>query len=228
MIIFENTEVWGFEHAVRGMRNPLASWNKSDSDWFLKSLIDKNYILGPKDLDLCQGLIRGGPEHRKFLRQIFVSVDITAPRYWWTEADTYKVGTVANSCSTMHTIHKKEFTMEDFSTDHLMIVDEDEYGNPDEKNLWWETMKDVIDILNIARANYIRTIDRRYWYAMIQLLPQSYNQKRTVTLNYENVRTMYFQRRHHKLDEWRVGFCNWVKTLPYAEELIIFEPDKAE
>ena len=226
MIIFENTDVWGFDHALRGMRNPLASWDKSDSGVYGSSVGVKNYIIGEKDLELCQKLIKGGPEHRKFLRQIFCSVDITAPLYWWKEAETYKVGTVANSCSTMHTIHKKEFTLEDFSHEHLMIIDEDEYGNKDEKNLWYEGLRVVIDELNCARYRYLQTKDKRYWYAMIQLLPSSYNQKRTLTMNYENLRNMYFQRRNHKLDEWREGFCGWVKTLDYAKELIIFEEDE--
>ena len=220
MIKFEKTEVWGFDHAIRGMRNPLNSWEHSDS----------NYILGPKDLELCQRLIKGGPEHRKFLRQIIVSVDITAPLYWWKEFDTYKVGTVANSCSTMHTIPKKEFTLEDFSTEKLMcyvpkeLIDNDYKEGDYEQNLWLETMKRVVNALNIARDHYIQTKDKQYWYAMIQLLPSSYNQKRTVTLNYENIRSMYFQRRNHKLDEWREGFVEWAKSLPYADELILFEP----
>lgn len=239
MIIFENTDAWGFEHAIRGMRNPLNSWDKSDSRYgCLKSddcegncqicdeVGDIDYVIGPNDMSLCQRLIKAGTEHAKFMRQIVVSVDITAPLYFWKEFDTYKVGTVANSCSTMHTVHKKEFEMKDFSTDHLMcgFTDEDT-GEWSEQNLWWETMRKVVEALNIARRHYIDTGDKQYWYAMIQLLPTSYNQKRTVTLNYENLRSMYFQRRNHKLDEWRVGFVDWVKTLPYAKELIIFEPD---
>ena len=234
MIIFENTETWGLEHAMRGVRNPLNSWEKSDSEW--STVYDDDYaskeikyIIGPNDLELCQRLIKGGSEHRKFLRQIMVSVDITAPLYWWKEFDTYKVGTVANSCSTMHTIHKKEFTLEDFSIGHLMCyipeeLRDDDYNEGDYKqNLWWKTMEDIVDALNVARDHYIRTKDKQYWYAMIQLLPSSYNQKRTVTMNYENLRSMYFQRKAHKLDEWREGFCGWINTLPYAKELIIFE-----
>jgi len=241
MIKFENTEVWGFEHALRGMRNPLASWDKSDSGYYGSSVGNKNYIIGEKDLELCQKLIKGGSEHRKFLRQIFVSVDITAPLYWWKEADTYKIGTVANSCSTMHTIHKKKFALDDFSYEHLIDIEEMNamkenrpglvyrFDRQDEESKDWYEVCPVgilvqnIDMLNICRELYLQTNDKKYWWQMIQLLPSSYNQKRTITLNYENLRSMYFQRRNHKLDEWREGFCNWVKSLPYAEELIIFE-----
>ena len=242
MIIFENTEVWGFEHALRGMRNPLASWDKSDSGVYGSSIGVKNYIIGEKDLELCQKLIKGGPEHRKFLRQIFCSVDITAPLFWWKEFETYKVGTVANSCSTMHTIHKKEFTLEDFSCEHLIGIEEMNamkenrpgiifrFDEEDPKT-WYEIsplgiLKQNIDMLNVCRELYLKTKDKKYWWQMIQLLPSSYNQKRTITLNYENLRNMYFQRRNHKLDEWREGFCGWVKTLDYAKELIIFEEDE--
>ena len=218
MIKFEKTEVYNIANAVYSARNPLNSWTKSDSDL-------ENNILGPKDIELCQKLIKGGPEHRKFLRQIIVSVDITAPLYWWKEFDTYKVGTVANSCSTMHTIHKKEFSREDFSTEKLMCgFVSDETGEWCEQNFWDVTMNHIIEALNIARYHYIKTKDKQYWYAMIQLLPTSYNQKRTITMNYENIRSMYFQRRNHKLDEWREGFVEWAKSLPYADELIIFDP----
>ena len=225
----ENVDVWGFNHALRGMRNPLNSWDKSDSGYYGSSVGNKNYIIGKKDMELCQKLIAGGSEHRKFLRQIFVSVDITAPLYWWKEFDTYKVGTVANSCSTMHTIHKKEFELDDFEYGKLMcgFVDEDT-DEWSEQNLWSYIMECVINALNIARKSYLDTNEKQYWYAMIQLLPSSYLQKRTVTLNYENLRTIYFQRRSHKLDEWRRAFCDWIKTLPYAEELIIFEPTVIE
>ena len=233
MIIFENTDVWGFEGAIRGMRNPLNSGDKSDSGYFGSSVGTKNYIIGEKDMDLCQRLIAGGSEHRKFLRQIFVSVDITAPLYFWKEFDTYKVGTVANSCSTMHTIHKKEFTLEDFSCEHLACYDpeksdeDQEYANyidNEYRTFPIDILTDVIACLNQNRKLYLQTNDKKYWWQMIQLLPSSYNQKRTVTLNYENLRSMYFQRKNHKLDEWREGFCSWVKTLPYAKELIIFDP----
>ena len=222
MIKFENTEVFNFEGALRGMRNPLNSWDKSDSefgcdDWDncyrcrykdVGCNPQHNIYLGENDLNLAQRLIKAGTDHRKFLRQIMVSVDITAPLYWWKEFDTYKVGTVANSCSTMHKIHAKEFTLDDFSREHLS-----------ESNLQY---------LNslIERLNYIRDVynddktNKNAWWQMIQLLPSSYNQKRTVTLNYEVLRNIYKSRRNHKLDEWSIGFMEWIDTLPYAEELI--------
>ena len=215
MIKFENTEVMNFPGALRGMRNPLNSWDKSDSDFNYYCDIGRcpnNWDsvfkrIGPNDLNLAQRLIKAGPDHRKFLRQIFVSVDITAPIYWWKEFDTYKVATVANSCSTMHTIHKKEFTLDDFSHEHL--VDE---------NIW--LLEDIIRRLNTCRAIFIEDKNKREWWQMIQLLPSSYNQKRTVTLNYETLRNIYGSRRNHKLDEWSIGFMSWIDSLPYAEELI--------
>lgn len=211
MIKFENTDFWGFEHALRGMRNPLNSWDKSDSDL----VGDLNYIVGPKDMGLAQRLIAGGPEHRKFLRQIFASVDIIAPLYWWKEFDTYKVGTVANSCSTMHTVHKKEFERNDFSHEHLYF-DELEF------------LDEIIERLNGLREFYLDSNNKNDWWQLIQLLPSSYNQKRTVTMDYENLRSIYFQRRNHKLDEWREGFIGWIKSLPYAEELIMFEKEEED
>ena len=257
MIKFECTDVWGFYHTIRGMRNPLNSWDKSDSDFCyampiecsecnnydkyeneckFKYLLEPEYYIGQKDMELCHRLISGGSEHRKFLRQIMVSVDITAPLYWWKEFDTYKVGTVANSCSTMHTIHKKEFDLLDFSFEKIPGQFEEEsrlmtftnkdicfQGDPDEEYSCADMMLMIIGALNKARELYLETKNKKYWYTMIQLLPSSYNQKRTVTMNYENLRSMYFQRRNHKLDEWREGFCKWVKSLPYADELIIFE-----
>lgn len=211
MIKFENTEVMNFEGAIRGMRNPLNSWSKSDSEWFIDlDEYDEEipvYNIGPNDLNLAQRLIKAGSDHRKFLRQIFVSVDITAPLYWWKEFDTYKVGTVANSCSTMHKIHAKEFTIDDFSHEHLT-------GAP----LYY--LKNIVDVLNGCRSLYLETKDKKYWWQMIQLLPSSYNQKRTVTLNYETLRNIYGSRRNHKLDEWSIGFMEWIDSLPYAEELI--------
>jgi hypothetical protein len=213
MIKFEHPEVWGWNHAVRGMRNPMNSWDKSDS---------AGDQLGKNDLDLMRRLIRAGSSHRKFLRQIFVSVDITAPRYWLAEFDTYKVGTVANSCSTMHKITAKEFTLDDFSHEHL--GDFDEPLRKDDNGLtrfpWFKTsLESTIDALNYARELYLETQDKKYWWQIIRLLPQSYNQKRTVTMTYENLLNMVSQRRGHKLDEWR-DFCDWVFTLPYAEELL--------
>lgn len=210
MIKFENTEVMNFEGAIRGMRNPLNSWDKSDSFFG----VDPAYFgypgpyIGPNDLLLAQKLIKAGSDHRKFLRQIFVSVDITAPLYWWKEFDTYKVGTVANSCSTMHTIHTKELSLDDFSYDQL-----------DDFNI--AHLDDLISVLNSMRALYIDSKNKHYWYQMIQLLPSSYNQKRTVTLNYEVLRNIrHSDRKTHKLDEWRIGFMEWIDSLPYAEELI--------
>lgn len=214
MINFEKTEVWGFEHTLRGMRNPLNSWHKADSDY-------KNgeYVLGENDLKLAQRLCRAGSEHRKFMRQIFVSVDINAPLYWWKEFDTYKVGTVANSCSTMHKIASKEFTLDDFSCEHLMDFEEKKVL----KFSPLDTLQNTINELNDCRKVFLETKDKEYWWQMIQLLPSSYNQKRTITMNYENLYAMYRQRKYHKLDEWSEGFINWVESLPYAKELIICE-----
>lgn len=217
MIKFEHPEVWGWEHAIRGMRNPLNSWDKSDSrfNYDIEAATVGNeepqYIhidatIGYNDLDLMCRLIRAGSSHRKFLRQIFVSVDITAPRYWLAEFDTYKVGTTTNSCSTMHKITAKEFTLDDFSHEHLI---------PRTLN----TLQATVDALNAYRSDYIQTKDKIAWWQLIQLLPQSYNQKRTVTMTYENLLNMVNQRRGHKLDEWH-DFCDWVFTLPYAEELL--------
>lgn len=217
MIKFEHPEVWGWEHAIRGMRNPMNSWDKSDSrfnyDIEAATVGDEEpqYIhidatIGYNDLSLMRRLIRAGSSHRKFLRQIFVSVDITAPRYWLAELDTYKVGTTANSCSTMHKITAKEFTLDDFSHEHLIPRALD-------------TLQATVDALNAYRSDYIQTKDKIAWWQLIQLLPQSYNQKRTVTMTYENLLNMVSQRRGHKLDEWH-DFCDWVFTLPYAEELL--------
>ena len=208
MITFEKAEVWGWKHAIRGMRNPLNSWEKSDS-----SSIDSVYEIGKNDFDLMTRLIRAGAPHRKFLRQIFVSVDITAPLYWWKEFDTYKVGTTANSCSTMHTLHKKKFELEDFSRDYLFdqIVTEDGVLELDTMAV----LDELIMNLNGLRLMYLKTKDSVYWKAMIQLLPSSYNQKRTVTMTYENLLNMLEYRRGHKLNEWR-RFCEWIDTLPIS------------
>lgn len=206
MIKFEHPEVWGWEHAIRGMRNPLNSWDKSDS---------AGDQLGQNDLSLMRRLIRAGSSHRKFLRQIFVSVDITAPLYWWKEYDTYKVGTVANSCSTMHKITAKEFTLDDFSHEHLS----DFSSHPENVQDPITILSSTIKTLNSCRECYIKEKDNFFWWQIIQLLPQSYNQRRTVTLTYENLLNMVSQRRGHKLDEWH-DFCDWVFTLPYAEELL--------
>lgn len=218
MIKFERTETWGFEHSLRGMRNPKNSWHLNDSGMVeklcegddLPEFPEYEFVVGPKDMDLATRLIKAGNEHRKFLRQIFVSVDITAPLYWWKEYDTYKVSTVANSCSTMHKIAAKEFVLDDFSHEHLTSGA-------------YEMLVDVVACLNGARDNYLSTKDKIDWWQMIQLLPSSYNQKRTVTLNYENILSMVRQRKHHKLDEWRIGFIEWARTLPYAQEFIFFD-----
>lgn len=205
MIKIENVEVTGWEHAIRGMRNPLNSWDKSDSE-----LYGGGYCVGPNDLDLMQRLVKAGTDHRKFMRMITVYLDITAPLYWWKEFDTYKVGTVANSCSTMHKIHAKEFTIEDFSCEHLM--DQTYTFNVIPKSVFEATIK----CLNENRSLYLQTHDKMYWWQLIQLLPSSYNQKRTVMLNYEVLANMYKSRRNHKLDEWHT-FCDWIETLPYSE-----------
>lgn len=204
MINLQKTSVMNLENAIRGARNPMNSWDRSDS--FYDD--NKNYILGENDLDLARRLCVSGSDHRKFIRQIFVSVDITAPLYWWKEYDTYKVGTVANSTSTMHKIHSKPFSREDFSCDHMTDETLKEFDN-------------VIAYLERLRKKYLETKDKAYWYDIIQFLPSSYNQMRTCTFNYENLVNMYNARKSHKLSEWHV-FCDWVKTLPYANELILF------
>lgn len=206
---FEDTEVWGFEHAIRGMRNPMNSWEKSDSGYVDKRFNDQFYI-GKNDLELMQKLIKAGSEHRKFMRQILVSVDITAPLYWWKEADTYKVGTVSNSCSTMHKLANTPITMDCFEMDDYCGFFETPWGN-------------LIALLEQCRKEYNETKDKRYWKELIRLLPESWLQKRTITMNYENILNMYQQRKNHKLTEWSKSFCDWVKTLPYAEELICLE-----
>ena len=208
---FENTEVFNFEGALRGMRNPLNSWDKGDSGYIDRRFNDQFYI-GKNDLKLAQNLIKAGSEHRKFMRQIFVSVDITAPLYWWKEFDTYKVGTVANSTSTMHKLASMPITMDCF-----------EMG--DYCGFFETPWKNLIALLDQCRKEYNETKDKRYWKELIRLLPESYLQKRTITMNYENILNMYRQRKHHKLTEWSKSFCNWVKTLPYAEELICFEQE---
>ncbi len=207
MIKIEYTKVEGFEPAIRGMRNPLNSWDKIDSG-YQPIYIDGNfegveYIIGENDLGLAKRLIAAGSDHRKFMRMIVVWVDITAPFYWWKEFDTYKVGTVANSCSTMHRIHAKELTLDDFGTEHL---------NEHSLNI----LKLTIRNLNTARAAFTEGKDKEDWWQMIQLLPTSYNQKRTVMLNYEVLRNMYHARQNHKLDEWR-ELCRWIEALPYSE-----------
>lgn len=210
MIKFETNDVWGFEWAFKGMRNPMNSWDKSDSNWLFQEI-------GENDLALARKLIAAGSEHRKFLRQIYVSVDITAPLYWWKEFDTYKIGTVANSTSTMHKIHEKEFTLEDFSCEHL--IDEPFPVTDEYVETYLDCMTDTIKALNCARRMFLDTKDKKYWWQIIQLLPSSYNQTRTVTMTYENIYTMRQQRKGHKLDEWRFDFFNWSDELPHLKEL---------
>ena len=214
MIKVNNIEIFNFEGAIRGMRNPLNSWHKSDSYYgcngspcvaCTESCNKQHYVIGENDLDLMRRLYKGGSEHRKYLRQIMVTMDIDAPLYWWKEFDTYKVGTVANSCSTMHKIHAKEFTSDDFSCEHIEGANMCTFAN-------------ILISLNIAREKFIETKDKQYWWQMIQLLPSSYNQKRTVTMTYENVMTMINQRSNHKLDEWR-DFVRVLKGLPYVLDI---------
>ena len=220
MLKIENFEVLGWEHAIRGMRNPMNSWEKSDS--FLCREIEDDtcpedcsfigkcpvygtedfFVLGGNDYALMKNLRNAGTDHRKFMRMITVYLDITAPLYWWKEFDTYKVGTVANSCSTMHKIHAKEFTLEDFSCEKLY----DPLGD----------LRPIVDRLNVYRERYLKTKDKNDWWQMIQLLPTSYNQKRTVMLNYEVLANIYKSRRNHKLDEWHT-LCDWIEELPYSE-----------
>lgn len=240
MLKTENAEVIGWEHAIRGMRNPKNSWEKSDSNWrYVAPAQRENHILasysddsefwiGPNDADLMNRLRNAGTDHRKFMRMITVYLDITAPLYWWKEFDTYKVGTVANSCSTMHKIADKEFTLADFSCEHLdrepyhrnwiesVIVDED-ITSP--HKVWmtpFDVLRCTIEMLNAYRENYLETKDKQDWWQLIQLLPSSYNQRRTVMLNYEVLANIYKSRRNHKLDEWHT-FCDWIESLPYSK-----------
>ena len=202
MLKLERTSVMNLENAIRGARNPMNSWAKSDSAYDDKG----NYILGENDLALARKLCRAGSDHRKFVRQILVSVDITAPLYWWKEFDTYKVATVANSTSTMHKIHAKPFELADFSVDKL-------------SDGALAAFRTYMDYMEATRRRFVETKDKRDWYDLIQLLPSSYNQLRTVTMNYETLINIYYARLAHKLDEWHV-FCDWIRTLPYADDLI--------
>ena len=224
MIKLEKTEVVGWEHAVRGMRNPMNSWAKSDSvfdEYEIDPVDEDNKIsfrqlfkIGDNDCELMMRLAKNGPVHAKYRRMIAVYVDITAPLYWWKEFDTYKVGTVANSCSTMHKIHEKEFTLSDFSCEHL---------SENSANLLGE----IVDELNYHRGLFITNNDKHYWWQMIQLLPSSYNQKRTIMLNYEVLAGIYPMRKNHKLDEWR-KFCAWIEELPYSEIITGVEKEAKE
>ncbi|MDY4815018.1 MAG: hypothetical protein SO274_05460 [Turicibacter bilis] len=235
MITIENVETYGWEEAIRGMRNPMNSWDKSDSAFGRNleipysqnnpiTMFDKYGIetyIGDNDLDLMKRLVKAGTDHRKFMRMITVSCDITAPLYWWKEFDTYKVGTVANSCSTMHKIHANRFSIDDFSHEYIwndehpqtqLVGTEDNPVYLDDTQIIIYT----VGMLNELRELYLKTKDKRYWYKMIQLLPSSYNQKRTVMLNYEVLTNMYKSRKNHKLNEWR-DFCDWIEELPYSE-----------
>lgn len=216
MIKIDNIEVFGWEAAIRGMRNPMNSWDKSDSI-FNAGFGSNGTILGEDDLKLMQSLIRAGTDHSKFMRMINVTMDITAPLYWYKEFDTYKVGTVANSCSTMHKIHAKEFTRDDFSHEHLIYTEPIPCRDYSALGMLDETIHN----LNMFRELYLKTKDKKYWWQMIQLLPSSYNQKRTVQLNYQVLRNIYFSRRNHKLDEW-IHFCHMIEGLPYSSELICY------
>lgn len=241
MIKIENTMVTGWEPAIRGARNPMNSWEKSDSLFFEYydetdntavchdickhmskidtwsesiSWTEHGVKIGPNDLKLLTNLAKAGSDEAKFRRMIVVYLDVTAPMYWWKEADTHKVGTVRNSCSTMHKIHAKEFTLEDFSVERLGLG-------------YKATMEGTISALNAARRAFLETKSKDIWYHLIQLLPSSYNQRATLMLNYEVLANMYHARKNHKLDEWR-DFCKWIETLPYAKELIIVEEDRTE
>lgn len=231
MIKLEHTEVVGFRPALRGMRNPMNSWGLSDSKKCSSLTCEGgeacehkySYCIGEKDHDLAMRLAKGGPVHAKYRRMIDVYVDITAPLYWWKEFDTYKVGTVANSCSTMHKIHANEFTIDDFSYDQLLNTDCDLFTTHSEDGLFHRNvqpieflMNYIIPSLNVCREKYLETKDKTYWWQMIQLLPSSYNQKRTIKLNYEVLANIYKWRKNHKLDEWK-EFCKWIENLPYSE-----------
>ena len=230
MIKIEKVEVVGWEHAIRGMRNPKNSWDKSDTVYGTywgdidghKCFDNDGFTLGNNDFTLMKSLVKAGSDHSKFMRMINVTLDITAPIYWWKEFDTYKVGTVRNSCSTMHKITEKEFTLDDFSHEHLTLSHTEYFplGKCDSIDI----LKEIIKYLNVYRERYNNADDtdwkKRYWWQLIQLLPSSYNQRATVQLNYTVLRNMYHSRKNHKLDEW-VEFCKWIETLPYSELIIM-------
>lgn len=241
MIKIENVETMGWGGAIRGMRNAMNSWDKSDSKFCRLDCITTDVNLdeepcnfmcggdlyrgflqiGKADMKLCKNLIKAGSPDRKFMRMIHVQADVTAPLYWWKEFDTYKVGTVANSCSTMHTIHKKEFTLDDFSHEHFWDETNEVHGSIPGylgKNSS-DYLKDLLRYLNFIRTKFIETKDKAYWWQMIQLLPSSFNQMRTIDLNYEVLYSIYHQRKNHKLNEWR-EFCKWIETLPYMKEFL--------
>ena len=251
MLKIENFEVMGWEHAIRGMRNPMNSWEKSDSEWVpqfdtVQGPVAGKFIIGPNDYTLMKKLRNAGTDHRKFMRMITVYLDITAPLYWWKEFKTYRAGRKfgdhepdiidpellemdieTNSCSTMHKIHVKEFTLEDFSCEHLaddIWMDEECLDIYDGNLTMRGVFETTIDALNLCRNLYLNTKDKKYWWQMIQLLPSSYNQKRTVMLNYEVLANIYKSRKDHKLDEWRT-FCHWIDELPYSELITGYEEE---
>lgn len=218
MISLSNAVVFGWHSAIMGMRNPMNSWAKSDSAFFS----DFSCKIGQNDLDLMKALIKSGTEHRKFLRMLHVQMDIEAPLYWWKEFETYKIGTVSNSCSTMHKIAAKEFTLDDFSIEHLTGETDGLWVNADGRDFMCSALdfcQITCDVLNHYRELYLKTKDKKYWWQMIQLLPSSYNQLRTVDLNYEVLLNQYFQRKDHKLDEWRI-YCEQIKCFPYLNDFI--------
>ena len=225
MIKIEKTEVAGWESAIRGMRNPMNSWDKSDSSFSAAKILNvsPSNAVGKNDLKLMEKLACNGSVHAKYRRMIAVYVDITAPLYWWKEFDTYKVGTVANSCSTMHKIADKEFTMNDFSCEHLITEETQTETERIVELPYTHALAVTLSFLNSARGKYLETKDKKYWWQMIQLLPSSYNQKRTVMLNYEVLANIYRNRKDHKLDEWR-DFCKWIEGLPHSE-IITLEED---
>ena len=242
MLKIENIEVYGWEAAIRGMRNPKNSWDKSDSYWDIDLSYTAQYIIGDNDLKLMKTLAKAGADHGKFLRMINVTMDVTAPLYWMKQLDYYKIGTTWNSCSTMHKIHDKEFTLDDFSHEHLFTYKDSDYDCdicPRKADAYYEQwqsediLKLIIEGLNKARDKYLETkikpmkneqaraeLMKKYWWQMIQLLPSSYNQKRTIQLNYAVLKTMYFARKDHKLDEWHT-FCDWILSLPYFKEICV-------
>ena len=240
-VVTPSPEQW--KALILGARNAMNSWNRSDSKFYEDIDFDPDdyigqgmYLIGPNDHDLMMTLRNAGTDHRKFMRMITVYLNITAPLYWWKEFDTYKVGSVANSCSTMHKIHAKEFTLEDFSYEHLLEQKDVHVPNDSCCNWNWEgcgvispidILEETISMLNKARKMYLETKDKKYWWQMIQLLPSSYNQKRTVMLNYEVLANIYKSRKDHKLDEWR-DFCSWIETLPYSELITGYMADKEE
>lgn len=226
MIKIENVDVYGWEAAIRGMRNSWNSWDESDSDFYCKNCmnLESCEIIGENDLALMKKLIKAGSSERKFLRFINVTCDIVAPLYWWKEFDTYKVGTVRNSCSTMHTIAKNEFTLDYFSFEHVeSLVDVDGFSleyDDCTRVMMGDALKDgIVKFLNFNREKYLETKDKKYWWEIIQLLPSSYNQRATVQFNYEVLMKMYQERKNHRLDEWK-GFCKWIVQLPYMVKLL--------